>query len=486
MARLRVKSTNKPKSIIVLKTEEVSVDGLNTFYKNPRRGNVQKIADSIKANGQYRAIVVNVGTKTGRPNEVLAGNHTFLGMKQAGGETILASFVDVSDEEAKKIVLADNRLGDLGTYDDKVLADLMDSLPRTPALYASTGYAEAEVDDILSVLDRNADQSREFLNEVAGAIEDTDDAEDYEGVYQHDRVRYSDNLEVGEEDEDGLDEGRGDRGIDSADESLGGAYQLQDEVFFEEVWGRWEIPKFRRDMLMTREEWPDKITSWAGGASRDTPENSDPDHWWFYNYGISSTSGMRYRDNMILSFYAWDNYFMKWWHQPAKYTSKALNTGVQYAVTPNFSTWVGYPAFTHLEALYRNRWLGRYFQEAGIKIIPNLEWAINQQGEEFLKDYVLKSLPKNMPMISIQGNVVVDSTRSGASKSEVEQQKKDVARQYRIIVDTITPGAIVFYGAPRWIEFIEDLKLNCEIIPVVNHMTHLAEYAKKKEKNTGL
>lgn len=55
---------------------------LNRFHKNARRGDVEAIMGSIVANGVYRPIYVNKGTYTGRPLEVLAGNHTLEAMRR--------------------------------------------------------------------------------------------------------------------------------------------------------------------------------------------------------------------------------------------------------------------------------------------------------------------------------------------------------------------------------------------------------------------
>lgn len=48
---------------------------LNLYFRNPRVGNVDVIKSSLRAHSQYKPILVNKGTYTGRPNEVLAGNH---------------------------------------------------------------------------------------------------------------------------------------------------------------------------------------------------------------------------------------------------------------------------------------------------------------------------------------------------------------------------------------------------------------------------
>ncbi|MFF3465349.1 ParB/RepB/Spo0J family partition protein [Streptomyces sp. NPDC001984] len=108
-----------PESLLPL---AVPIDDLTGYHRNPRTGDVAAIAESLRVNGQYKAIVVNRGTHTGRPNEILAGNHTWAAAKQLGWEQIAATFVDVSDEDAARIVVVDNRTSDLAGYDSELLA----------------------------------------------------------------------------------------------------------------------------------------------------------------------------------------------------------------------------------------------------------------------------------------------------------------------------------------------------------------------------
>lgn len=122
--------------------DRLPVSKLQTFTRNPRRGDVDAIADSLRTNGQYRPIVVNAGTLTGRELEVLAGNHTLLGARQLGWDEIDVWIVDVDEDDARRIVAADNRLPDLGGYDDKALFELLDGLDDL----AGTGYDDAFVE----------------------------------------------------------------------------------------------------------------------------------------------------------------------------------------------------------------------------------------------------------------------------------------------------------------------------------------------------
>lgn len=122
---------------------------LATYYRNPREGNIDAIAESLAVNGQYRPIVVNLGTKTGRPLEILAGNHTWKAAQQLGWDEIQATTVDVDDLAAARIVAADNRTADLGEYNDQVLTELLDEIAQAAGDLDGTGYDTDYLDDLL-------------------------------------------------------------------------------------------------------------------------------------------------------------------------------------------------------------------------------------------------------------------------------------------------------------------------------------------------
>ena len=113
-----------------LTVEQIPTADLATFKGNPRRGDVKTIAASLRTNGQYRAIVVNRGTHTGRPMEVLAGNHTLMAARDLGWDTIAAHVIDVDEDRARRIVLADNRTAEIGSFDTDALTDLLQELGR--------------------------------------------------------------------------------------------------------------------------------------------------------------------------------------------------------------------------------------------------------------------------------------------------------------------------------------------------------------------
>lgn len=121
-------------------SETVPIPSLQHYHRNPRNGDVESIAESLKSFGQYRPIVANRGTLTGRTNEVLAGNHVLLAARALGWQTIEVDWVDYDDETAAKVVLIDNRSGDLSTYDGDALAALIASVGNL----GGTGYTKPE------------------------------------------------------------------------------------------------------------------------------------------------------------------------------------------------------------------------------------------------------------------------------------------------------------------------------------------------------
>lgn len=123
----------------------VPIGDLNPYHRNPRNGDIPAIAKSLTVNGQYKAIVVNRGTHTGRPNEILAGNHTYAAAVELGWDRIAVTWADVDDEAAARIVIVDNRTSDLAGYDTTLLAEILAELPSLDG----TGYDQDALDELL-------------------------------------------------------------------------------------------------------------------------------------------------------------------------------------------------------------------------------------------------------------------------------------------------------------------------------------------------
>ena len=157
--------------------ERVPLTDLNLYHKNPRVGDTQAIKGSIVSNGIFRPVVVNKGTYTDKPNEILAGNHTVKAIRELAEEHpddarwqhVDVWMVDVDSERAARIVLADNRTADLGSYDNEELLGLLHVVGND---LEGTGY---DSDDLQMLQDiTEGPESLDDLESEFGEPEDDD------------------------------------------------------------------------------------------------------------------------------------------------------------------------------------------------------------------------------------------------------------------------------------------------------------------------
>jgi hypothetical protein len=115
--------------------------------RNPRRGDIGAVKESVDVNGFFGALVVQRST-----GYILAGNHRWRAAGEVGMDQIPVIWVDVDDATATRVLLADNRTSDLGTYDDAALAALVQSVASDAGTLLGTGYTDADLDELLAAL----------------------------------------------------------------------------------------------------------------------------------------------------------------------------------------------------------------------------------------------------------------------------------------------------------------------------------------------
>ena len=140
--------------------EVVPTSRLKHHPRNPRRGDVDRIAESMDVNGVFGALVVQRSTC-----HVLAGNHRLKAARKLGIETLPVTWVDVDDATAHRILLADNRTSDLGSYDDTQLAELLQALDNDGGLLG-TGYTGDDLAALLAGLEPPGEVQEDVEEEV--------------------------------------------------------------------------------------------------------------------------------------------------------------------------------------------------------------------------------------------------------------------------------------------------------------------------------
>jgi hypothetical protein len=138
---MATKSRPKP----ALGFQRLQMDDLAPAERNPRRGSVKDVVESLREFGQHRPVVVQQST-----GQVIVGNHLFKAAEALGWDQIDAYVVDDDDERALRRGIADNAVGDKATWDETELADALEQVGAVP------GYEEASVQRLLAKL---ADQA---------------------------------------------------------------------------------------------------------------------------------------------------------------------------------------------------------------------------------------------------------------------------------------------------------------------------------------
>lgn len=138
----------------VINQEHVTapIDAIRPHPRNPRQGDVGAIHESIENNGFYGSVIAQKST-----GYILAGNHRWQAARQAGATEIPVTWVDVDDDHALRILLADNRTNDLANYDNEALAEILKDLHAETGTLIGTGYDGDDLDELLEDLGRDTD-----------------------------------------------------------------------------------------------------------------------------------------------------------------------------------------------------------------------------------------------------------------------------------------------------------------------------------------
>ena len=126
-------------------------------------------------------------------------------------------------------------------------------------------------------------------------------------------------------------------------------------------------------------------------------------------------------------FFLDDYRFERVWNRPSVYVPRLSQFPV--VLTPDFSLYLDWPYSVNLWNVYRSRWLGRYWQEHGITVVPTVGWA----GESSFS-YCFQGIP-------------VGST---VALSPPDVRSSDVLYKflagYREMLRQVRPAAVWSYG----------------------------------------
>lgn len=139
---------------------QVPLDRLTPFPGNAKQGDIPKIRESLRRLGQYRSLTVRQCDDGALV--VLAGNNTRQAMAEEGWAEARCEIITCDDDEARRINVGDNKLGELGVTDRSALAQIMAMFEGD---FEATGFVAPEVDELFRATDFLGNQATAFLND---------------------------------------------------------------------------------------------------------------------------------------------------------------------------------------------------------------------------------------------------------------------------------------------------------------------------------
>ena len=330
----------------ITKRDELRPDRRNA-NKGTQRGR-KMLEDSIRKYGAGRSIL------TDKDGNVIAGNKT----------------LEIAEELNLPIRVIETNGGELVVVQRNDL-DLTNEVDARARLLAFADNRVAEVD-----LEWDA-------GEVLDAIEEIPEVADMFSAQELEDMIDSALTGVAESEEEELE------GIDlkEFDDELPGAMQLKPDMTFEGGC-LYDLPPLRPDRLGTV---PEHLDTWPGDDLRDLAGPGP------YLLVWSVSSRMIDFDMTTLAFYTDDKRFEAAWKDSAGFTTRLLNAGVKQVVMPNYSLYDNMPRAIRIYNAYRSRYVARYFQEAGIYVIPDICWGLPED-----LDMIVDGIPEGLPAMSIQ------------------------------------------------------------------------------------
>lgn len=125
----------------------VAIDSLVPWDRNPRKNDaaIPEVAGSIKRFGFGAPIIARLADR-----RIIAGHTRWAAAKSLGLEQVPVRFLDLSEDEATALTLADNKLGELSEWNDAELADLLRGLHESSVDLAGLGWDQDALANLLA------------------------------------------------------------------------------------------------------------------------------------------------------------------------------------------------------------------------------------------------------------------------------------------------------------------------------------------------
>jgi ParB-like chromosome segregation protein Spo0J len=128
---------------------------LRPWDKNPRKNDgepVARVAKSIQRFGFSSPIVARLADR-----RIIAGHTRWKAAKKLGMETVPVRFLDIDEDQAAALALADNKLSEITPWDDDALADVLREIEAAGVDMDGLGWSTEEIDALLGAPSEDCD-----------------------------------------------------------------------------------------------------------------------------------------------------------------------------------------------------------------------------------------------------------------------------------------------------------------------------------------
>lgn len=129
---------------------QLGINEVKEWEHNARihtKRNLDTLKQSLQSFDQYKPLIIQKSSM-----RIIAGNGTYAAAVSLGWDKIYCNIVDVDDQKAEAMAIADNRTGLLSQWDEKQLTESLKSLQTSGDLNL-TGFDDLELDKMLSFQD---------------------------------------------------------------------------------------------------------------------------------------------------------------------------------------------------------------------------------------------------------------------------------------------------------------------------------------------
>jgi hypothetical protein len=338
--------------------------------------------------------------------EIIAGHGRLMAAKQMGIKKVpCITISELTEAKKKALVIADNKLTENSGWNEKLLAMELDTLADMDYSLELTGFSADEIASI-TVKDLFDGDPSDEKNE----IEET------------------------------------------------GILAVRDDVIFASA-NEWGIPELREDMLSDI-----KPTQCFPGQVTLEPDQVN-DH--VFNWSASKMWDQP--PGGLLTFYVHDERFDEAvWRKQHQTIDRIIDREFTAVSVPDFSVYINEPKALNIYARYKAMYIGRLYQEFGIKIVPNLAW-----GTQETWDFCFAGQPKKPPVAIVQCRTT--------TQGEVGDTRHNWVGGFLKALEMVEPETVLVYGGQEHYAWVS------EVIPDNQDAIFLPSYTRARNlKRTGV